>query len=772
MKKLLCLLLLIALPVLFTKPVFATTYWVSPTGAAAKLAACSGSTPLSGADACSYTTVQKGIVAGDTVYYRAGNYNVASGNAITTTGSGTSSSRITFSSYDSEEVYFIGNGTDLHYGFLSPHDYITLNGIDFKDFQILIRIAGNYNIVSYCKAHHTAERQYDGLSAVSGIMLYGSQNWIHHNTVYNIGGQSTNECREVADGIKICGTDDQSCSYNTIEDNVIYGLGHTLTDDFGKYSVWRNNVGHNEGWKESSGVSGTATGGSTTTLIDTTKDFEALGYASGHFVYAVGQYNKRGTIASVSGNTITFTQVAGSYGSPTFAEGTVYYVSTCNQAPSPTGTNPSNGMYGHRCFSMTGYEEGVTQRFNLFEGNRSGYASTNPANGGADAFTLGSPGNIVRYNDFFGSNGPGINFKNYNGNYYSSGSDNRVYNNTIYSNGLSVFSWATSPVMRYALQQYTAISISNIIKNNLLYSNGLGDYLGTAADQTWESNLCDATDATKGCTALTESPFAAAPDMSDMAMTALTDDPDFTLASDSEATDAATYLTTATEPGTNSTTIIVTDALYFQAGSEATCGTTTKTNSFGSCLSSVRADWIAIGTVSNYVPIANINYTGAATTDACNGIANCITLASPMSWDDNAPIWLYKKSDGTVVLRGDAPDIGAHEYDYYDLTITKPSNGTITGTNVNCGTGGSTCVRNVASGTDVELTFTADSGYHLTATGGNCSGVTSPQTITVNEAKTCTATFSTNKGSTAIGTGAGSGSMTIGSGAGSGSMAF
>jgi len=60
-------------------------------------------------------------------------------------------------------------------------------------------------------------------------------------------------------------------------------------------------------------------------------------------------------------------------------------------------------------------------------------------------------------------------------------------------------------------------------------------------------------------------------------------------------------------------------------------------------------DWIAIGTVGNVVQISSINYD-----------TNVITLASPMTWSDKAPIWLYKNSSGVRVLYGTAPDIGAH----------------------------------------------------------------------------------------------------------------
>ena len=63
-------------------------------------------------------------------------------------------------------------------------------------------------------------------------------------------------------------------------------------------------------------------------------------------------------------------------------------------------------------------------------------------------------------------------------------------------------------------------------------------------------------------------------------------------------------------------------------------------------------DWIAIGTVTNTVQISSVNYS-----------TNTITLASPVTWNNGDPIWLYKKSDGFVVLVGAAPDYGASEYE-------------------------------------------------------------------------------------------------------------
>jgi len=86
----------------------------------------------------------------------------------------------------------------------------------------------------------------------------------------------------------------------------------------------------------------------------------------------------------------------------------------------------------------------------------------------------------------------------------------------------------------------------------------------------------------------------------------------------------------------------VEDAMYFQDGT------------WGSSLTrgvTMFPDWIAVGTVSNRVGIKSINYS-----------TNTITLNAPITWDNQAPVWLYKKSDGAVVLQGAAPDFGAAEF--------------------------------------------------------------------------------------------------------------
>jgi hypothetical protein len=150
-----------------------------------------------------------------------------------------------------------------------------------------------------------------------------------------------------------------------------------------------------------------------------------------------------------------------------------------------------------------------------------------------------------------------------------------------------------------------------------------------------------------GCTA-TGNPMFNNPDLSNPASQTL---PDLSLQSGSPAIDGGTYLTTATNAGTSSTTLTVADALYFQDG---TWGSDLSRPA--ACLGgTMQADSIAIGTVTNIVQISAVTY------GTYNAPAGTITLASPMSWNKGAPIWLHSKSDGSIVLAGAAPDYGASE---------------------------------------------------------------------------------------------------------------
>lgn len=607
---------------------------------------------------CSLSYANANAVAGDTVYLRGGTY-IISGTlaaAIKPTHSGSEGNVIAYEAYADETPLFVSASpsTDMLGIYLWGDSYIKIKGLHFQDFfrWAFISNMSHHNEISNCNFYNTSESgttgvSINGMCSGGGYTCHSTHNWIHNNEIHH-GGISG--CNEGSDLVKIGSTNtgDQESNYNTIENNVIYSAGHTLSDDFGKYNVWRNNIGHNEGWKVANVIYGTSTGGSTSSLVDESKDFVSEGVSVGNYVFSFTQLTKRGTITSIStttnsNDTLNYTYDASAFGSPTFSGGLQYVIGQCHYAPDPIGSNPGNGKYGHRCFAMTGYNSDE-YRDNLFEGNRAGHSSANPNNNGSDGFTLGSPGNIVRYNVLFGSDGPGLNLKSYGTESYS-GSRNKIYNNTIYKNGQYVVG-NSNPMIKLGLEQFNLYSRYNQIKNNLFYLNGPSPYVDlggpafTYSDQTWERNWC--TNQVDGCTVRSGDPLFVNPDMSDMTSTIL---PDLNLQKTSPAIDGGTYLTRANGAGTNSTALIVDDngSRYFQDGT------------WGSDLvraaETMHADWIAIGTVDNVVQISSIDYS----TDTIN-------LASPMTWADDAPIWLYKKSDGEIVLSGSAPDYGAHEY--------------------------------------------------------------------------------------------------------------
>jgi hypothetical protein len=102
----------------------------------------------------------------------------------------------------------------------------------------------------------------------------------------------------------------------------------------------------------------------------------------------------------------------------------------------------------------------------------------------------------------------------------------------------------------------------------------------------------------------------------------------------SPAIGAGGSLTTTVGAGATSTSLTVADAGYFSDG-------------YG--IPNVAADWLRIGS-STYVQIASINYA-----------TNVITLASAVSWNNGDPVYLYKDSNGNVVLKRSSPDMGAYQ---------------------------------------------------------------------------------------------------------------
>jgi hypothetical protein len=310
-----------------------------------------------------------------------------------------------------------------------------------------------------------------------------------------------------------------------------------------------------------------------------------------------------------------------------------------------TGTcenSPASGYFGNRCLLLSNSGEDLgTAVHTLIEGNRVGHAGTPPEDDGASGIENAGAHTITRHNYIFGNYGMGYYSKMQPGGVYpskyDSGSYARVYNNTLYKNG-----GTGTGVGKYEpdLSFTTAVTIwsySNIddwprdisIKDNIVYSNYAEFEVGTnniLPQITYENNY-------------NTDPSFSNTDMSDK--TSLVN-PTLALSTGSPCINSGDSLTLANGAGNNSTALIVDDALYFQDGS------------WGSSLSTHDADWIAVGTVGNVVQISSITYNSDLT-------ATKITLASPITWSDNDPVWLYKDSSGTRILYGTAPNQGADQ---------------------------------------------------------------------------------------------------------------
>ncbi len=583
----------------------AATHWVSPTGAAA-WGSCVGSTPLSGTSACSLSAANANAVGGDLVYLRGGTYNVGGGVGFQPSNNGTNASTmITFQAYTGETPV-ITNGSDPFW-FSSNHRYVSIKGMTFSG-----SFASTWGRIEDGSNHiEIANNTFISTTGGRMITITGSlnQNWVTHNWIhdnhFSVSGTGCtdggNDTINVGTSQGTYGRTADNDNNNTVENNFFEHAQHTHFDNYGLYTVFRNNILHNEPW--SSGCGG-------------------------------------GT------NPATYSSSNPNY--------TAY-----------------NGKYAHRNVEITeDYNRNGT--FVLVESNRSGYAGVNQTNDGADNFDLAAPQNIVRYNFFYAAMNNGMMFKYQRGSGLNSGGNggtyNRVYNNTLYDNGIG-YPWghtcglSTCPFPQSNVALYEGGSgQGNVFKNNLMYlgisytywasdvmdkgapSNGWAEITGGVSN-----NWCTGAQASSGGCSASGDPKFTNPDISDPTSKTL---PDLSLQAVSGAIDGGTYLTYATNSGSSSTTLTVADALYFQDGTWGSDLARASTGLGGT----MQADWIAIGTVGNVVQINSITY------GTYNAPAGTITLASPTTWSNGAHIWLYKKSDGSVVLAGAAPDYGASEY--------------------------------------------------------------------------------------------------------------
>jgi hypothetical protein len=294
----------------------------------------------------------------------------------------------------------------------------------------------------------------------------------------------------------------------------------------------------------------------------------------------------------------------------------------------------ASNLWGHRDYCISSWNGEYDKFHQLVEGNRFGTVGPPAENGGGECLTVVGPYNIIRFNEMFNPINNAVLFKQGGaGAYYAD--YNAFYNNTIYKAGRYNNAIAPDGIWQgygifapYWTGHY--VRVGNEVLNNIVTATGgttdidMDPTVNTVANNF----LSDYGDPLFVNTNVAD-PFSLAA-------------PDFSLQAGSPCINAGTHLTHAVGAGNSATALTVLKANFFQDGTWG-CVMARGVTLF--------PDWIAIGTVGNIVQVSAVDYA-----------TNIITLADPMTWADNAPIWLYKNSSGVRVLYGAAPEIGAHPF--------------------------------------------------------------------------------------------------------------
>ncbi|MBN2709439.1 MAG: T9SS type A sorting domain-containing protein [Calditrichaceae bacterium] len=596
--------------IILSMPLQAGTYYVSPTGTAA-WADCEHNAvpagPKSGTSACNLAIANANVAPGDTVYLREGVYYPTDRtNCIHSGQSGTAGNRIVYQNYNGENVTLDGDSSN------APEAMLFCAGWDTGDpneGRSYITVKG----INFTSWNELGDLRYASYNEITECYFFGHRNL---NCDYN--------------GFFLY----LGSKHNWIHQNTWHSFGHFIDRD----ASCIINIGHdNAGTAENSG-----------------NDYNTVEnnhfYSSGHHVIGV--------------NNAKYNIIRNNY----FHNEGWSTEGDCSKWPT--------GVCGYRVMSMTDASGLNVAGSNLLEDNNIAYGAQYGGphlitGASGSGLTVHTDSNIVRYCNFFGNVLYGLRIGSSIAK--GSGRSNHIYNNTFYYNGYNMDSWGIINEddsnlydnQRCAFSFYSTGCddprqvIGNVIKNNLAHetwseTNNLGTSSYYPAFITGNLDSCNTVIHNWGHTGPSQhtpfipypDPMFIDPDIADpMALYFIdgkwTGKPDLSLKVTSPAIDSATYLTQAKGNGLNEKILYVNDARYFQDGT------------WGSDLAraNLHADWIAIGKVSNTVQIKTIDYG-----------KNCITLISPMTWSNNDPVWLFKKSNGDIVLYGKGPDYGAHEY--------------------------------------------------------------------------------------------------------------
>lgn len=196
---------------------------------------------------------------------------------------------------------------------------------------------------------------------------------------------------------------------------------------------------------------------------------------------------------------------------------------------------------------------------NIIEGNRFGYAAKPVDSITVGVVAMSTNNNIFRYNTIFHGNAYGLGTSAY-GNPNSQGSDNAIYHNTIFNQGLGGIlnddpGGSTYTSEHAGIYFVSGANENNLLRNNLFEDTGAqGDYTGNTSEQDFAGDYDGNTQSDPSFTNPTTTPY----DPTD------TVNPDLTLQAGSPAIDQGAALTHANGGGSSSVTLVVDDASYFQ----------------------------------------------------------------------------------------------------------------------------------------------------------------------------------------------------------------
>jgi len=214
--------------------IYATEYYVDQANTSA-----SDTNP--GTSALPWKSIAKAnqiLVAGDTVYIKAGTYS----STISPSRSGTATAPITYKNFGTATVTI----QNLSYGILlDGKSYIVVQGLNFYNLDqfMYLQNGANHNTIAYCNFDQGRNIGWSG----SKIYLSSSYNWIHHSRFSKYAAPGADDVGTLLDVGNEESQTDRS-NYNLIEDSLFFSGGHHLLGMYGMYNVLRNNYFHNENW--------------------------------------------------------------------------------------------------------------------------------------------------------------------------------------------------------------------------------------------------------------------------------------------------------------------------------------------------------------------------------------------------------------------------------------------------------------------------------------------------------------------------------------------